>query len=296
MYATDVVEQASAGHGHPMGEEIIVFPEGASRADIVAQLSKDLPTNNFGLPIFFYRSDLLPLHAPHLTQSDINGAATGLFYTEGYPTLNTGKSFWNQLPHESFEAFKLFENYLDQDEEYGIRQIDLLAAAKGLELSNIQDLYKEYYWSYRSRAFDIFQAAAEQKRRERVIQKMENKHYDKSGALLTKLWERFEDAQWIEELNAKEAIEAVETLIKLQRLSVGLTGQHASSSAGHTNAPGASAEVILRQITQGATAGQEATGDMLRNKMLSLLSDPTQGAILQEMILRVNSTGGANLA
>lgn len=269
---------------------IIPIPEGATRGDVVAILSQDLPCNSFGFPIYFYRSDLLPLHAANFTQEEAQKAAVGLFYNEGYPTLEKGSSFWSQLPHEPLEAFKLFEAYIEQDEELGIRQLDILAATKRLVLSDVTAIYKEFYWSVRARAFDVFQTAAEQKRRERITVRMENRHFDQAGQLFARLMERFSDPEWIEELNAKEAIEAMETLIKIQRLSVGLTGQHASSNNGRMNTPGASAELILRQITKGSHL-QEGGGNALQDRMRLLLADPEQGATLQELILRVNSEG-----
>ena len=98
------------------------------------------------------------------------------------------------------------------------------------------------------------------------------------------------DPEWIEELNAKEAIEAVGTLIKLQRLSVGLTGQHSSSNANKEMQPGASAEVILRQITRGAHLAAD-TGEALMGKLQTMLADDSQASVLQEMVLRFNSQG-----
>ncbi|MEB3089971.1 hypothetical protein, partial [Parvimonas sp. M20] len=151
----------------------------------------------------------------------MDSAACGLFYQDGYPVTEIGGSFWNQLPHEPYPAFKRFMAYLEQAETHGIRQLDLLSVSEDATVEELQAYYMEFYWSARARAYDLFIVAAEAKKREHRIRKMENGHYANAGVLLERLMTRFEDPQWIEELNAKEAIDALETLIKVQRLSVG---------------------------------------------------------------------------
>jgi hypothetical protein len=268
-------------------DQRIVLPEGCSKADTVFLLSRNIPSNEFGLPEWFLRSDLLP-DPTQLNQADVNNAAEGLFYYDGYPVTQYGSSFWQQLPHEPYEQFGLFGKYLDQAIDIGIRQLDILALAAGKDLEQVQQYYREFYWSTRARAYDIFVVAAERKRREHLTRKMENTHFNKAGEMLAVLEKRFEDPAWIDELNAKEAIEAVETLMKLQRLSLGLTGQHASSNEGMPRAPGMSAEFVMRQITQGAGM-LEGAGSNISGRIEELLRDPESGMRLQEMILRVNT-------
>jgi hypothetical protein len=269
----------------------IVLPENISRGDAVFYLASRTPKSEFGLPMWFYRSDLLP-PLDQLTQGDVDAAAEGLFYHDGYPTTQYGKSFWNQLPHEPHTAHRAFEAFIDQAQELGIRQLDLLSAQPDIEqdLETLQQLSREFYWSARARAYDLFIVAAEQKKREYRIRNMEQSHFNDSGALLARLLEKFQDPDWVDELNAKEAIEALETLVKIQRLSVGLTGQHASSNAGQTNTQGASAEFILRKITQGVGGMNGDTSNAFSSKLDQLLADPEAGMQLQELILRVNTT------
>lgn len=274
------------------GNTIIPLPEGASISDAIYVLNKDIPVNEYGLPLYFLRSDLLAPSMACLTQDAVDQAACGLFYPDGYPVLENGGTYWNQLPHEPYNAYMQFQKYLDMVEDHGIRQLDLLAAAEHEDLLNYQALYREYYWSSRARAYDLFITAAEQKKREHRIRKMENTHFEKTRALMEKLLARFDDPDWIEELSAKEALEGLETLIKLQRLSVGLTGQHASSNAGNNIPKGASAEFIVRQITKNASDVGGANTDRFQNKLLDLLNDPTQGMAVQEMVLRVNAHEG----
>jgi hypothetical protein len=269
---------------HPVSD-IIVLPPHATRGEAVATLSRNIDVNQYGLPTYFIRSDLLPsLDGGSVTQDEVDAASVGLHYHEGYPTLSNGSAFWSQLPHEPADAYLLFKRYVDQAEETGIRQLDLLSAQEGVSLDQIRQNYMEFYWSVRSRAFDLFIVAAETKKRQLKTKKMENAHYDQAGKLLEALLQRFEDPDWINELNAKEAIEAVDTLYKVQRLSMGLTGQNASSLPKNPIPEGASVQAMMEHLTRGANLSQEA-GDNFTARLQALFTGD-DGMQLQDAILR----------
>jgi hypothetical protein len=268
--------------------EVHVFDEGASKGEIVFELSQRIPQNEYGLPIFFLRSDMLPGH--QIADDEIDAATVGLFYYEGYPTLKSGATFWNQLPHEPQKSYELFYDFLHQVEEIGIRQLDLLAAEKNLALVDVADTAKEFYWSARARAYDLFIVAAEAKKRMHRIRKMEDTHFTKSEKLFETLMKRFEGEEfqdWIEELNAKEAIEVMEMLVKIQRSSVGLVGQHASST-NREYVPGESSEATIRRIAQNGGM-QNNVADKFAQQLQSLLENPEEGATIQAAILKVTA-------
>lgn len=267
--------------------EILVFDEDATKGNIVWELSQRIPQNEFGLPQFFFRSDMIL--GTQIAEDDIDAASVGLFYYDGYPQLANGSSFWNQLPHEPQVKFELFQAYLDQAAEIGIRQLDMLSAACDKSTEELLDISHEFYWSSRARAYDLFIVAAEAKKRQHRIRKMENTHFEQSGDLLEKLKARFEGefADWIEELNAKEAVEVLIELAKLQRMSVGLTGQHASSTSREFG-PGESTEAIMRKLSQGTAAGG-GHGEGFAAALQSLLENPEEGATIQAAILKVTA-------
>jgi hypothetical protein len=273
------------------GSPIIVLPEGCSRGDAVAILSRDIGTNQYGLPQYFIRSDLLSMGA-NLTQDDVDSAAIGLFYQEGYPTLEDGTAFWNQLPHEPQTAHNYFQKYIEQAQEEGIRQLDLLAVSLGVDLIQLKALYHEFYWSVRARAYDLFITAAGERKRQLRVRTMEDAHFNLAAQRLQALEAKFAidpndpESSWINELNAKEAIEALIELAKLQRLSLGLTGQHASSQPSNPLPPGASAQTIMEHLTRGANLAQEGQDNFL-GRLNALLHDPEQGMQVQEAILRI---------
>jgi len=276
--------------GRLYGAEIIVLPDQCSRGDAIAILSKNIEQNQFGLPTHFIRSDLLPsLLTGSVAQDEVDSASVGLFYNEGYPTLASGTPFWNQLPHEPQSSHNLFQRYIDQAEEHGIRQLDLLSAQEGTGLEVLRQCYLEFYWSSRARAYDLFIVAAEERKRQLRTRKMESDHYTRAETLLATLETRFKDPEWIEELDAKEAIEAMDTLIKLMRLSVGLTGQYASSLPKDRLPDGASVQSIMEHITRGANLSQEGS-DNFTAKLQALLSDEDSGMVLQEAILKISRT------
>lgn len=275
-------------------DERILLPDGCTRSQAVATLMQRARTNEFGLPTSFIRSDLLPTNLGLLYESDVESASEGLFYFEGYPTLSTGQTFWHQLPHEPYEAYILFTQFIEQAEELGIRQLDLLAVATNQDLDILQDRYHEYLWGVRARSHDVFCTAAEQKKRVLRTRKAENKHYDIASTLMDTLMQKFEDSDWIEELDAKAAIEVLESLVKIQRLSLGLTGQHASSMARDRLPDGASSEAIIRQITRNSGMDSGAQ-DNFADKLSALISNPEDGMVVQEAILRVGRmSGGSN--
>lgn len=271
-----------------MGADIIVLPDGCSRSEAVAFLSRDIPSNQYGLPQYFIRSDLLNL-GEALSQDDIDAASVGLGYHEGYPTTSEGIAFWNQLPHEPAEAFQLFRRYIDQAELHGFRQMDVLATEVGETLSRLRDLYAEFYWSARARAYDLFITAADLRKRQLRIRSMETKHYDIAMARIDELMTKFasldEDDNWVNELNAKEAVEALDTLVKLARLSVGLTGQNASSLPKNPLPDGASPQAIMEHITRGASMDQ-GTAENFQVRLRALFDDPNSGMQLQDAIIR----------
>ena len=270
------------------GDQMIILPEGSTRADVVRYLSKPIPLNEYQLPDFFYRSDLLPSNIYNMSVSDCDVAVVHLDYYEGYPTFDNGKIFWFQLPYESFQDYTLFQRYLNQPEEIGLRQLQTLAMENNLSTQKVMELAGEYMWAWRSRAYDLFQVAAERKRREVRARNVENKHYNASASLLEQLLLKFENPEWINELSAKEGIAVLETLAKLQRMSVGLA---ANGNAGNTpinHEAAANGADLMREITRNLAGNAEGLG--ISNNLQQLLKDPSFALDAQALIIRVRGS------
>jgi len=260
----------------------VILPEGVTKDIAVQILLKTLPRNEYGLPVAYIRSDLLPYDLEVLTQGDVDNATVKLDYSEGYPTTVKGTLFWSILEHEPPNEFQLFRRFIAQAEEVGIRQLELLAQHEGVDLYKLTVASREFLWSVRAKAHDLFQAAADKKRREFRIRSTENSHFSSAGKLIEQLLPFFNDPEWIQNLSPLEAIESLEKLYKIQRLSLGLTGQNSSSFT----APGGgeTVEVIMRQLV-GQGGGNGQTSEM-SDDITALMADPVFGMKAQELIIR----------
>ncbi len=272
------------------GLQLILLPEGATSADAVAHLQKSVPVNSYGLPTLFYRSDMLPYPLSGLTADGAEQAAVYLNYDEGYPTYG-GKIFWYQLPHEPLDYFLLFQRYLAQAEEIGIRQLQKLAMDNSMSFDRVQAAFYEYAWAPRARAYDLFNIAAERKRKEIRARKMEDDHYTKAGSLLDKLTPQFEEPDFFKNLTSKEAVEVLRLLINIQRVSSGLS-QNGNAGKTDFNPDGASStSALMREITE--KAGQETEGMGIDANMEALLRDPNFAFEAQRLVIRVRRGAGS---
>lgn len=271
----------------PPSAQRVLLPFGATKADAIFVTSKQLPMNQFGFPLFYYRSDLFPHDLSTLTQTDLDVASIELHYNDGFPTSETGTPWWEQLPHEPFTDFLLFKRFLEQAETTGIRQLHLLAAEQQKEQDYCLQRAREYYWSLRSKAYDLFVVAADQKRREMRIRRAEGRHYQIAEDLMGSLLAKFDDPEWIGQLSTAEALDYLDKLIKIQRVSLGLSGSNASTLPKDAQ-PGVSIELLMRNLSKNALPAQESADDF-KGQLDMLLNDPESGALAQELILKVTS-------
>jgi hypothetical protein len=273
---------------------LLVLPDGCSRGEAIEHMSRGIPTNDYGLPLYYLRSDLLDLPAVcqmgYIDQGDLDAAGELLSYTDGYPTFRSGSPFWTQAPHEPREAYLLFQRFLDLAELEGIRLIDSLAREESVPLDLVRQHSLEFYWSSRARAFDLFVVAAEAKKREVRTRKTEDTHFTEAQNLLNAILLRFQqDKDLLEKMDGPELLEAFDKMVKIQRLSLGLTGQNASTT-NKDMAPASSVEVILRQLTKNSGQADQTT-DERQNRLALLMSDPDSAMQIQELIVRATGAG-----
>lgn len=271
----------------------IVFPLDSSRGEKLQQLSETVQVNDFGLPLYYVRSDLLDWSQidamGRITYEELETAVEFLDYSLGYPTLKKGSPFWSTLPHEPHQAFLLFKSFLSLDESEGIRLLDSVAQHENMPLETIQEMSKEYLWSSRARAYDLFIVAAEAKRREARTRKAEDSHFTTAGTILDTIVTRLNDApDLIQQMDGPELLSAMEQMIKIQRLSLGLTGANSSTLVQNPAAPGATVEVILRQLTKNSGLSDQASAD-IHQRLAALMSDPDAAMKAQELIIRATT-------
>lgn len=271
----------------------IILPEGATKAVAMREINKSIPCNEYGLPTFFYRSDLMPYELGTLTQAEVDNCVVRLSYDDGYPTFNDGHLFWQQLPAESFADFLLFQRYLDQAMELGLRQIQLLAMDNQVSLEKVNALSHEYCWAPRAKAYDLFKVAADRKKRELRSRNLEDHHYNIAEDLLSTLKAKLADTGDIfKDLSGKELLECLRLLINIQRVSNGLP-QNGNAGAVPFNPDAAlGGKELMEEITKGLDRSDAGLG--LNHNLQELLKDPNFAFEAQSIILRVRQADDPN--
>lgn len=281
------------------------------RAQLVQRAFGRVPTTAEGLPVGFYRVDLLPTNAKPANEEvqALRNAYSDISFEHGYPTLGDGRPFWHKLEFEPSFAYGCFQKYLESLNE-GPRELTQLAQDEELlrvagqmfpgeeQISStaLNRLLYEYsilyYWRPRSKAHDLYKEAAFRHLRLRRQMSVEDEHYTLATDLLKNLRERVLDTPgfW-KDMPQKTAVDMLVRLMAAQRVSVGLP---AAGPLSQKETPeNVSFEMILRQLgaqangTNGQTydqAGRQVAGRELLNNMLS---DPTAASQMQELIIRV---------
>lgn len=275
----------------------IILPEGATKADAMYILSKEIPENEFGLPAFFYRVDMLPYNLEGLTQEDADACVVELSYDEGYPTYNGGHIFWQQLPSEPFDAFMLFQRYIDQAQSLGLRQTQILAMENRVSLEKVVALYHEYFWAARAKSHDLFQVAADRKRRELRGRSLENKHFEMADSLLLQLKNKLADGaedgvDIFKDLTGKEFLECMRLLMNMQRVSAGLPQNGNAGGVPFNPDSAMTGKQLLEDITKGVQRGDAGLG--LGGGLAEMLKDPNFALEAQSVVLRVRQYNDPN--
>jgi hypothetical protein len=271
---------------------------------LIEQLSPGLPSNEYDLPIFIYRPDMLdyaaiarslaagehdttptlvgPAQAPVLGTQEMNAmleaAIVPLSYNEGFPVLPSGMPFWTQLEYEPKEAYDAFVNYLELG---GARQISQLIA---YNLDELKEYYHMYYWTHRVKAFDLYKVAHHQKVKLQRMLATEDSHYRTAERLMRKLETYFEGVTFDEDnISPEKAVGILEKLVKIQRVSVGLPANGESKENPGNERTVTPVNVIMQQISQNKDASKTKQG----NDVDLLLEDPDAVELAQELIIKM---------
>jgi len=288
------------------------------RADLARRAASRLPMTAEGLPVGFYRVDLLPATREELQGSSeadaLRIAYQDLSYEFGYPTLQDGRPFWHKLEFEASLAYGCFQVYLDRQDE-GPRELTQLALNGELmdifrrrneaeggtntwtfeqTLQTLQEFSALHYWRYRAKAYDVYKEAAYRHIRLRRQSSTEDEHFQLAKTLMTKLQDQvLNKPDFFKEMAPKVAVDLLHKLVAIQRISTGLpaTGPLANKEAPEDT----SFEMILRSLSQ--RAGQELGGTMYdqsgevveggKGILARVLEDRDNVTLMQEMVVRV---------
>lgn len=271
----------------------IILPLNSTHGEAIQHLSNTIPTNEYGLPLYYIRSDMVDWTSidsyGYLDYDQLEVACEALQYTDGFPTLRSGSPFWSPLAHEPYDAHILFKQFLALDEITGIRLLDDLSTQENVPLDHVRELSLEYFWSARARSYDLFIVAAEAKRREVRTRKTEDSHFTLAGGILEKVVNRINNnPDLIEKMDAKDLFDLFEQMVKVQRLSLGLTGAQASTNNNMPMNPGSSVEFILRRLTKDVGLSGDAQGN-IQERLKLLMSDEGTAMMAQELVIRATT-------
>ncbi len=299
----------------------------SGKAQIIRDLSSSVPKNDFGLPTYIYRADLLPRTFEDLSlteQQDIcETAIVELDYSEGFPMQPDGEPFWNRLTFEPSEAHKAFITYLDMPRSNSchasqkkftssawsasnhkqglaapVRQLHLIKDLIGCTTDELLSMFYIYNWAARVQAYDMFVIASHAKQQEYRLLDTENNHFLMAQKYI-QFAETFLDQVFASpgeyELSPKEALDLLMKMVQLQRISLGVmpnapgSGKNDSSNGVPQNA---SMEVILRTMAQksnGDSAASSANGNTSSDFMQRIFDNPDDLDQAQELIVRIGN-------
>lgn len=285
----------------------VVLPM-SPKAAVMRRINEEIPLNDYGLPEYIYRADMIPLDLSDLDTAERNGfmeqSIIELDYSQGFPTLPSGEPIWGQLPFEPADAHRAFTFYLDmprikstKDGEVNaanaVRQVHAIKDQCGKTTQELLSLAHMFYWQQRALAYDLFITASHNKRREYMLQDVENEHLATAATFIKYaqdfLEQVFGDPEKYD-LKPREAMDLLVKMIQVQRLSLGASpfGQKSGKSENElpSNAP---LEVILRTIVQnsGMANGAKNGGQQVEDLTKQLLQDPENLRAAQELIIRM---------
>jgi hypothetical protein len=282
------------------------------RAQLIQRAASQIPYTAEGLPVGYYRTDLLPT-APTNAQEEVQSlknAYADLSFEHGYPTLFDSRPFWHKLDFEPGFAYGAFQIYLElinvgpreisslsenaellaiASQSHGLPQGELIPKAQLGRLINECSIL--YYWRSRAKAHDIYKEAANRHIRLRRQTSTEDNHFTIADNLLKKLMTEVLGGQSIwAEMSPKTAVDMLKALVLIQRVSVGLP---ASGPLSQKETPeDVTFEMIMRTLGQKMhqsgnvyeNGGQAHGGGRLLD---AVLKDPNTAASMQEVIIRV---------
>lgn len=258
-----------------------------SRTELVKELTRLLPLNEYNLPVYIYRTDLLawdqhlllrdPPVFKQMLSEQLTSATIYLGYHQGYPTVKGEAPFWSKLEWESQNGFEAFLQYIDQA---GARTLHSMV---NLEPGLLREWYHQNYWHLRAVAFDAFQAAHHARLRERRIFEVEDQHYTRSKKLFDKVAAHLENVSEdeLKEISFDKLAGALEKISRVQRTAVGLSSTGKDGAAVGQS----SVEVVMRQIAERSAPTRKVEDNV---DMDILLSDPEALQQAQELIIKVS--------
>lgn len=260
-----------------------------TRWQVLEQLNATIPLNDYNLPTFIYRADLLHQDdfkclvdgdaAEHRLLTDkVNTAMVPLDYHQGYPTLPSALPLWHRLDFEPIEANQAFIAYLELGATRQLHEMN------GYDLDVVREFFHLYYWHWRVQSFDLYKVAAHTRKKLHRMLQVEDDHYTMAETYLQKVKDALNTEEAFTGMTAAQLVKMMAELVKIQRVSVGLTANGAQNE-GQTTPKAQSMELILQQVSTGAAP----TKTEKTEEIDYISSDPASLEAAQKLIVRMQT-------
>lgn len=284
---------------------------------LIEILNEHIPMNDLGMPIHFYRPDLLDFtlvqrtlvvnseralekpversgpQPPHYSppvggrssgmgfqelQQHLDSAISHLSYHEGYPTTQEGTPFWNQLTCESSADYAAFQTYLELG---GARKISDIIS---YPLDYLRELFHTYCWAARVKSFDLYRVVNAKKLKLQRILGVEDSHFTKSERMLKRVADAIDaiPAETLESMDPDKLLNMFEKLVKVQRVSVGLP-----ANGGNVDEDAGKAAPTTVQITQKIVQNAPETAKKQEDDIDILRNSPDSIEQVQDLLIQV---------
>lgn len=270
---------------------------------IMRDLARDVPTDVYGLPKWIYRHDVIP---PDILDSGTTDeertnylrlAAQPLNYDEGFPTFQTSDPIWAKLDWEPDRAYDAFYAYIEmtEPEDSPIRSLSVLSSTKQYDQNELQEYFHEFWWRARAQAHDLFIVACTNRLRQKRMMRMNNSHYERAanfielaGAWLTKALKDANEDPSKSKFTARDMITLIDTMMKAQRVAVGLPASGLSGTNAIVEQPTQNIEYMLRDLNQQNIKADDGVRDGSRD-IRKLLQNREAVDAAQKVIVEMTS-------
>lgn len=292
--------------------QVTPIPQGSAlldpktKGEVFKSINSSIPLNNFHLPDYIYRADLIGTDLLQLTQKDraliLDSASIPISFEHGYPAIYETQPFWEQLPCEDADAYSSFIQFLELPaktlSENPIRLLPMIATVTGNSLEDVTEWCHIYYWHWRARAYDLFLIACHRKQREQRIMTIEGNHFRQADILLDKittiatikldreLRDLKDDEEAETETKLRDLISMAKDLMGIQRVSLGLPSAGPAAADVKDTQPRHSTVTDTFRYIANEGAGEQATSSRTV-EVDQLLASPDDLSTIQELMVRL---------
>ncbi|MHA1302900.1 MAG: hypothetical protein ACTSPI_04250 [Candidatus Heimdallarchaeaceae archaeon] len=181
-------------------------------------LQSGIPSNQFG-PTGYIKPDAISM--PDGDIPPLNQITQKIDYIDSFPIVD-GLPIWERLDCEPLDHYELFKAYRLQDK----RSLSRIAKENNLPTAFVHSLSKIYHWQLRVEAYDRYQEVQFEKERNKAIVAMEGRHKKAAEELfdiVLKEIKKWKEHNLLTTASLKELKDLLETAIKFERLSLGIS-------------------------------------------------------------------------